>query len=110
MNGGLINRAEALKAIDKLYLDGKFGIYNDGSEIFVKCHNAISNVPAADAEQVKCGRWLWQEGEEPSYRCSVCDCAFDYGHMFELFDHGFARASYCPNCGARMDGEVQNDG
>lgn len=103
MNGGLINRAEALKAIDKLYLDGEFGIYNDGSEIFAKCHNAISNVPAADAEQVRCGRWEHLGGDE--WCCSEC------GEVIHT-EGSWERPSdkYCRECGVRMDREVQNDG
>lgn len=92
MEGDLINRAEALKAIDKLYLDGEFGIYNDGSEIFAKCHNAISNVPAVDAEPVKRARWKQSPAPYVMPRCSRCG------------EPGFVQWAACPNCGARMDG------
>lgn len=40
MDGDLISRAETQKAIDKLYLDGEFGIYNDGSEIWLRVRTA----------------------------------------------------------------------
>lgn len=30
-------------------------------------------------------------------------------HMFELFDHGFQYANWCPNCGAKMDVGADND-
>lgn len=92
MNGGLINRVEALRAIDKLYLDGEFGIYNDGSEIIVKCHNAISNVPTVGAEPVKRARWKPSPAPYVLPRCSRC------GEM------GYKHWIACPPCGARMDG------
>lgn len=31
-------------------------------------------------------------------RCSLCGCPQDYKH------------NYCPNCGAKMDGQVERDG
>ena len=107
MDGDLISRAEALKAIEKLFVDGKFGIYNDGSEIFAKCHNAISNVPAVDAEPVRHGTWEMRRktiktnfatlsGTYPT--CSLC------GHA----EFGMDKSTpYCPGCGARMDGEEE---
>lgn len=98
MDGDLINRAEALKAIDKLYLDGKFGIYNDGSEIFAKCHNAISNVPAVDAEPVKRARWEPSPGPYVVPICSRCG------------KQGFVQWIACPHCRAIMEGEAKDDG
>jgi hypothetical protein len=61
-------------------------------------------IPAADVEPVRHGRWIWHE-ETFEYECSDCHCRFDYGHTYELFDHGFQFANYCPKCGANMDGE-----
>lgn len=97
MDGDLISRAETQKAIDKLYLDGEFGIYNDGSEIFAKCHNAISNVPAVDAEPVRHGMWRHLGGDE--WCCTIC------GEVIHTEDR-WERPSgkYCRECGTRMDG------
>lgn len=99
MDGDLINRAEALKAIEKLYVDEKFGVYNDSGEIFAKCHNAISNVPAVDAEPVRHGRWI-QAKIAPSYHyCSYCKST----HKMTMSCNKYVLLKYCPNCGARMD-------
>ena len=57
-----------------------------------------------DVVPVKHGRWEWNE-ENWWHRCSACGMTFDYDKTFELFDHGFQLANYCPYCGARMDGE-----
>lgn len=55
-------------------------------------------------EPMRNGWWIW---DEVGYKhtCSICKCDFDYSDTYGLFDHGFAYACYCPNCGARMDGE-----
>lgn len=56
-------------------------------------------VPAADVVEVKHGEWIWSEENE----CWVCRCC----EMSALNNYrGNSTASnYCPNCGARMDGE-----
>lgn len=68
----------------------------------------IKALPAADVVPVVHGHWIWHE-EEFEYECSACHCRFDYNHTFEIFDHGFQYANYCPNCGAKMDGGADND-
>ena len=103
MDGDLINRAEALKAIEKLYADWKFWVYNDSGEIFAKCHNAISNVPAVDTEPVRHGRWI-QAKTAPSYHyCSYCKSTY----KMTMSCNKYVLLKYCPNCGARMDGEEE---
>lgn len=59
---------------------------------------------AADVKPVKHGKWEWHE-DDYEYECSACGCRFDYDKTFELFDHSFEYASYCPNCGAKMIGD-----
>lgn len=49
------------------------------------------------------GHWIWNE-DEWNYQCSVCKEKFDYSKTYELFDHGFQMADYCPCCGAKMEG------
>ena len=59
--------------------------------------NAINGMPAADVQEVKHGRWEYNNeayvGSNPygSYNCSICG---------ENVPH---KTNYCPNCGARMD-------
>lgn len=67
----------------------------------------VASPPAADVAPVVHGRWIWHE-EEFEYECSACHCRFDYNHTFEIFDHGFQYANWCPNCGAKMDGGAGN--
>ena len=66
----------------------------------------ILDIPAADVEPVKHGHWYNRGGR---FRCSVCDnkaLLKDIGgtggwsHEYEQ-----QKSPYCPNCGAKMDGE-----
>lgn len=67
----------------------------------------IRKLPAADVAPVVHGRWItWEEAgnDIPSphrHECSVChDAAQVLINGIELL------SDYCPNCGARMDGEA----
>ena len=101
-----IKREAAIKAIEKA--DYTL-IANDADSCESDyLREIIENVPAADVVPVVHGHWIWHE-EEFEYECSACHCRFDYNHMFELFDHGFQYANWCPNCGSKMDGGAINN-
>ena len=61
-----------------------------------------------DAVPVVHGEWIEKRYRQPvgedgyinvvSYFCSVCDG-----------EHYYGNANYCPNCGAKMDGERRED-
>ena len=63
---------------------------------------ALKQEPTADAVEVVHGRWIEDEIERKDdfplhmYQCSNCG-GIAYHHKF----------SYCPNCGAKMDGEMK---
>lgn len=62
----------------------------------------LDEIPAADVVEVRHGRWIWgaQDFEcGKSHECSVCGGFIDYYHG------GADDYNYCPNCGAKMDGE-----
>ncbi|MBO5449403.1 MAG: hypothetical protein J5994_08740 [Ruminococcus sp.] len=61
-----------------------------------KCYSqeAIDSAPAADVQEVRHGSWeINPDGYYPY--CSIC----------KEEPQGRAMTKYCPNCGARMDGE-----
>ena len=58
--------------------------------------NTISNFPAADVAPVVHGRWICGDYYDVGDVCSECD--WD-SQMISPSYH------YCPNCGAKMDGE-----
>lgn len=58
----------------------------------------IKGMKAADVAPVRHGRWIEQEKYAfgVMYVCSICgNRILDTGHSW----------NYCPNCGAKMDGE-----
>lgn len=57
--------------------------------------DVMATVPTADVQEVKHGEW---ENQEPGYRVADFMCSVCHSESDKLFD-------YCPDCGARMDGE-----
>lgn len=54
--------------------------------------------PTADVEPVKHGRW-------DKYVCSECNVCADYFMSGDVyFDE---EPNFCPNCGAKMDGDAE---
>lgn len=91
----------------------KLGIYESVKDLTIGFVIYLMNTIAFDmaiealqAEPVKHGKWTVDEKHteeiytNPVY-CSVCgkDVVIDYGEY----------APYCPNCGAKMDGERKTD-
>lgn len=72
--------------------------YNAALVAFIK---NMENVPAADVQPVRRGRWvvLGDQIENQTFdecKCSECGCV-------EYFNKGWKHFDYCPNCGARME-------
>lgn len=69
------------------------------------CHiddalSEIDRAPTVDAEPVRHGRWTYLNCfEEGRYQCRECGHFVDAG----------ADMNYCPNCGAKMDGDENAD-
>ena len=62
----------------------------------------IRNAPTVEAVEVVHGRWepwaIQPNGFVGSYRCTACGIA------------NINDSNYCPNCGAKMDGERKDNG
>lgn len=90
-----IERGALLLRID-CHGTNKFGMLDEDIRAFIK------KQPAADVVEVKHGKWVDKWGGRyvnQCYRCSVCgDHALGNDKRWFLTD-------YCPNCGAKMDGE-----
>lgn len=56
----------------------------------------IDSIPAADVQEVRHGRWIEINREMGMRRCDLC------GKIVG----GQTRSRFCPNCGAKMDEEV----
>lgn len=71
----------------------------DAVDDIILLASAVECLPAADVVPVVHGRWRWA-GEDrwnDTYECLKCG-------KLNMDDSAF-----CPNCGAKMDGEEQND-
>ena len=68
----------------------------DGAYEYVSVQE-IADFPTADVVEVVHGEWIPIDVGDCCYRCSVCNFVRD-AYLLE-------EDNYCPNCGARMDGE-----
>ena len=99
----LISRSALLEEFDWL----NRACANDGAnEVAAALVKLVEKAPTVDAEAVRHGRWLNKTERiyaDLNYRfdCSVCS------HIF--YAAGIDTFNYCPNCGAKMDAEVQDD-
>lgn len=60
--------------------------------------DSVVNIPAADVQPVRHGRWMKSEIPGEKFVCSECGGAcWYYDYKEEV-----ARSRYCPNCGADM--------
>lgn len=108
MMGDLIERDKIYEAVYDLACKS-VGVIGGISEDYAcglrEAAHMIEEAPAVDAVPPKAhGEWIWHE-DEFSYECSACHCQFDYYHTYGIFDHGYEYATYCPNCGSKMNGE-----
>ena len=82
-----------------------FNDYDNGNEHFLygieTARELVESIRAADAQTVKHGRWITEyepDGKPYCFHCSVCDSDFNIVRNEIAYD-------YCPDCGAKMDGE-----
>lgn len=62
-------------------------------------HNDLNAIPTVDAIPVVHGRWVYEHGDPTMLPCSVCG--------YRVFRYNNTR--YCPNCGARIDGDSDDE-
>ena len=83
----------------------------DGEQSFdmasarVGAYERIKAIPSADVQPVVRGEWIKNEGRH-GWHCSVCGEDDLYAFAWNC-DKGENELQdrYCPNCGARMDGD-----
>lgn len=69
----------------------------------------IDEIPTVDAVEVVHGRWLYDSGSG-KYSCSACDenaLSFRKDTLYGGDLYEVCLTDYCPNCGAKMDGEIK---
>lgn len=107
MASDLISRKELLELYEGL----------ENQELKVPVEVVVQNIkdmPTVDAVEVVHGVWNRISGDIHSSGygvcCSVCHKRHFVHHKFSLgalnCDELFKEPNYCPNCGARMDGDL----
>lgn len=86
-----IDADEFMKNFDK-------EIENGATDVFDAVENALEETPTIEAEPVKHGKW-----GETYYHYGEGDFVRDCSECGEPYS---PQTRYCPNCGARMDGEA----
>lgn len=61
----------------------------------------LKNQPTVDAEPVRRGKWI-EIGSGFNYHFECSECGWKDGYPFN------DRHKYCPNCGAKMTGGIEN--
>lgn len=81
--------------------------YGEIVGMFVNDFNILLERCAADVQEVRHGRWIEQNNHDweysKEYRCSECG-----KYRLVTIPKGW-NWHYCPNCGALMKGDTEND-
>ena len=80
----------------------------ENREGYKTCTNCgMLNVPSADVQPVKRGKWLSTQRTVETGTVYCSNCAIEY-YISALQTVGDCNGivHYCPNCGARMDGDT----
>ena len=101
-----ISREEAIKELREVYeneyptASGDFDEYASHD-----VPNVLRNIKAADVQPVKRGEWKYYKntGIFDIHKCSVCATPFELPMDADISQE----IRYCPNCGARMDGDTE---
>ena len=67
--------------------------------IFSTCIEFLDKMPTIDAEPKRHGRWI-DNGRYDGYTMYICS---ECGHAESI------QYNYCPDCGAKMDGDREDD-
>ena len=101
-----ISRDDVLKAID--YQHEVNNVF-ESEAAYVQMWETINDdigIKSADVQPVKHGRWEYYKnnGIFDTHKCTLC------GEKYEMYMNIEPTTiyKYCPNCGARMDGEQQS--
>lgn len=101
-----IDADKALEIFDE-WIDTT-GVLPKGTSYYYEAQGCIEDTPTEDVAPVRHGRW-----EKPTklypfwdWKCSECGCE-EYRQADSKGQ--YRQMAYCPNCGAKMDGEAWED-
>ncbi len=82
-------------AIEYFALDDVYNI-----DVMVAYKDRIDNMPTVDAEPVRHGKWIIGHKFSECYNVQCNQCK-----TIQVLYYGKKVTRYCPECGAKMDGE-----
>ena len=89
------------EAIEKAFAEEISTNYlDDYAKGFQAALLAVMSIPTADVAPVRHGEWV---EEDTAITCPICTRSYDTD--FEIKRSVVLRFKYCPECGAKMDGE-----
>ena len=92
MKDEYISRQAAIDAINRLDIPEDMCVF----EILSHIELELGTLPSAQPERIR-GRWIEKPHVHGVAYCSLCD--------YELHTND---TNFCPNCGAKMDEEMEN--
>lgn len=100
-----IEREAAIHAIMKVYV--RTAGYKARERVF-EAKEAVHRLPVADVAPVVHGRWIRPHWKNSNYCCDCSECGGEAMHRdYQWHKNGIY--PICPNCGAKMDGGVDDD-
>ena len=89
------------EAIEKAFAEEISTNYlDDYAKGFQAALLAVMSIPTADVAPVRHGEWA---SDETAVTCTACGRSYDID--FEIKQTVIRDFDYCPNCGAKMDGD-----
>lgn len=105
---GLIERAEVVGKITSADMQMAYRQMT-GTEVYQEILGILNEAQDADVAPVVHGAWIDFYGDHKTAECSECqqlfEVTFDGPSKPEFFAAFQDFYRYCPNCGARMDGD-----
>lgn len=68
----------------------------------------VDSQPTVDAEPVRYGKWIMRRDSKNLKTIATCSCCGYEHSYFVACNVAIDKMTYCPNCGAKMEEEIEN--
>jgi hypothetical protein len=102
-----IERGTLLNILNAIYEECRLNDDGATSDLALDVIRHIEDQPAADVVEVRHGHWIIKT-DEYGNEYMMCSCCKDEFYPVDA-DTVDSTPNYCPNCGAKMDGERKDN-